>query len=123
VKTELVSHLMVFFTSICFFAGKVEAKEKKLKPEELIAYHLDSIGTAGIRKARHTCKAEGTVRFEVIGDRGLLYGSSIFLSSGKKRRMTMTFGVPDYPGEEIVFNGEEVTVGQILFPFCVGSGG
>ena len=111
-EMRLVLTFLLVPLVLSFPAITSEAK-KKLEPEELIALHLDSIGTAESRAGRFSFRAHGSVKFELVTGTGLLYGSSTFLSGGPKRRMSMVFGIPDYPGEEMAFNGDEVVVGEL----------
>ena len=91
------------------------AKKPKLTPEEVIQRHLESLGPAATVSARKSLKAEGQVLFEVIvGGSGQLQGPSTFICDGKKLRMSMVFGINDYPGEDVAYSGEgRVEVGWI----------
>lgn len=89
------------------------AKKPKLEPQELIANHLDSIGSTASRSARKSLRARGIAKFEVVNGQGLLGGSASLLSDGSNLRMSIVFGVPEYPGEELAFDGDKVKVGQL----------
>lgn len=107
---------ITFFVALSAFllsTEPAEGKKEKLKPEELVALHLESVGPAESLAGRTSCAAQGQTKFEVIGDRGLLNGPSNLLSEGKKLHMAMIFSVDTYPGEEMVFDGEKVEVGQL----------
>ena len=90
------------------------AKKPKLKPEDVIQRHLESLGSSEILAARKSFKAEGTVLFEVVtGGRGQLRGPSTFLCEGRKLRMSMVFDMNEYPGEQVSYDGDTVDVGWI----------
>jgi hypothetical protein len=85
-------------------------KKEKLKPEELVRLHLETIGTEG----RTNCVADGQGVLRILrGGGGVLTGPSKFLSEGRKLRMSILFNRSDYPAEEVSFDGDEVDVSQM----------
>jgi hypothetical protein len=90
------------------------AKEQKLKLEELIAKHLASIGTPEALAAAHSRTMTGMAQviFRVRGA-GMLSGKGNVISDGHKYLIGMDFGVVNYPGDDLAFDGEEVTVNNI----------
>jgi hypothetical protein len=84
----------------------------KLKPEEIVAKHLDSIGTAAARAAVQnrivggdisvTLRSPGTAQFE---------GQAVLASEGNKNVMGFTFANADYSQERFGFDGKDVSVG------------
>jgi hypothetical protein len=107
----------------CFIAGlfilssapvsRAAQKNEKLKPEELIAKHLDSIGSVEKRKAvkSRTTSGSAQVAFRVGGS-GSLNGKANVLSQGNSVRLGFTFPALEYPGEQLAFDGNKVTAGQ-----------
>ena len=90
------------------------AKDEKLKPEELIAKHLESIGPAEKRKAIKTRATAGTAQVVFrVGGNGNLSGKGNILSDGPSVRMGFNFPALDYPGEQLAFDGSKVTAGQM----------
>jgi hypothetical protein len=90
------------------------AKDEKLKPEELIAKHLDSIGTAEKRKAVTSRSTGGAMQVSFrVGGSGTLNGKANILSQGNLVRAGFAFQALEYPGEQIAFDGTKVTAGQI----------
>lgn len=89
------------------------AKEK-IEWEELVARHLESIGTAEARAAVKTRAMNGraTVAFR-LGNTGHLSGEGGILSNERMISISMDFGYHDYPGEYHAFDGEDVTVGLL----------
>lgn len=92
-----------------------EEKKKKIKPEELIALHLESIGTPEARAARKSSIAKGSGSFNVLVGQGRsLQGEAEFVSEGAKMRSALLFAVSDYPGEVVAFDGKRADVAQLL---------
>src|SRR5436190_24031601 len=78
------------------------AKDEKLKPEELIAKHLDSIGPAEKRKAVKSRTTVGTAQVIFrVGGSGTLNGKANLLSQGSSVRLGFVFPALDYPGEQL----------------------
>lgn len=92
-------------------AGAVD----KLKPEELIAKHLEALGTPEARARFETFIANGTVTMGgVVGaGAGELTGKITILSTGGKMRVGMEFPSKSFPGDHYAFDGKEVTVSTI----------
>ncbi len=87
------------------------ADQQKLTVEALVTKHLESIGTAGARAAMQSRVAQGKVTFtDRITKQLHLDGTTQVISLGPKFKCAMQFGVPQYIGEQLVFNGQEVQV-------------
>ncbi len=85
---------------------------EKLKPEEIVARHLESIATAEARASTHTIIAAGTVVATFASPNpGKFEGQVVMASEGMKNLLGMEFGSANYSGENISFDGEEVSVG------------
>ncbi len=98
----------------CLCASALSARGQKLKVEEVVAKHLGSIGTAEARASIKSRLASGTAEVVFrLGGQGTLAGKGQMLSEGRKVRLALSFGSLDYPGEQIVFDGEKVNVGQM----------
>jgi hypothetical protein len=83
----------------------------KMKWEELVANHLESIGTAEARTAVKVRAMNGRANvFFRLGSTGQLSGDGSILSKGRMVRFAMNFGHPAYPGEHYAFDGTDVTV-------------
>ena len=84
----------------------------KLKPEEVVAKHLDSIGTAKARAAVRTRVVGGTVVATFSSPSvGQFKGRAVMASEGSKNLLGMEFDVANYAGENISFDGENVSIG------------
>jgi hypothetical protein len=90
------------------------SKDEKLKPEELVLKHLASIGTADAIANAKTRVMNGTAQAVFrLGSTGQVNGKGTILSDGGKVRIGMTFPALEYPGEQLAYDGNRVTVGQV----------
>lgn len=88
--------------------------EQKMKPEEVIAKHLESIGTAEARAAARNRIIQGVSELTLKqGGTGNLVGSVLMASEGEKNLLMMAFERPDYPAEKIGYNGHKLSVKEI----------
>jgi hypothetical protein len=79
-----------------------------MKPEDLVAKHLDSIGTTEVRKAAKSRAIQGTARFKIlVGGAGELTGNSGIVSEQRKSDLVLKFGNNDYRGEQFVCDGDK----------------
>lgn len=84
------------------------ADDKKMTVEQLVASHLAAIGSDEARAAAKTRFATGSVKFiSRIGNVGQLDGKGGIASTNPKVRYSMRFPAPDFPSEEMVFDGEK----------------
>ena len=83
------------------------ATPQKLKPADLVAKHLESIGSA---KARDSVKARiisGTAQVIFRTEpSGQAIGRAVLASEGTKNLVGMSFPSPVYPREQLGFNGK-----------------
>lgn len=88
---------------------------QKLKPEEIVAKHLDSIGTAEVRSGLKT--------FITVGDLTVTYvtqknpnatGRVVLASSGARSFLGYNLNASDYPGERMVYDGKKATIDNVL---------
>ena len=100
----VATSLLVLALTVPVFAGE------SLKAEELVAKHLDSIGTAEVRAAAKTRAVQGTAAYRIlVGGGGHAEGTLGLVSEGRKLRYLVRFQ-QDYRGENLGFNGEKVAV-------------
>jgi len=97
------------------FCASVEIRADDPKPEEIVAKHLDSIGTKEKRAAIKNQMAVGTGQFSVLrssvntkGKRPV--GGAVFLSEASKIFIGAKYDVIEYPFDEIVYNAKSVGV-------------
>lgn len=90
------------------------AQDKKLTLEELIARHLDSIGSAQARSSAKNRVLTGTVKLvSRVGVASNIDGQAALASSGFKLRYSMRFNSPQYTGEQFAFDGAKVLTGHL----------
>ncbi len=97
----------------CLVVPGLAAKDK-MKPEELVARHLESVGTAEARAAAGSRVVTGTVATTVrLGGSGQAQGEARLVSDGPRSAFNMVFGLSDYPHERVAFDGKDVTTSQL----------
>jgi len=85
-----------------------------VKPEEVVAKHLDSIGTADARAAIKNRVVQGSAKFKLIqGGSGTLDGKAGLVSEQHKCNFVLKFN-GDYRGEQIVSDGDKVYVAATM---------
>ena len=83
--------------------------QEKLKPEEVVARHLEAIGAAEARAPTHPRVVAGGTRIEVkAGGHGGSEGQGLIASDGDKVLLNATFQSADYPFERVGYDGERV---------------
>jgi hypothetical protein len=98
----------------CTVFCTVHAKpDTKLTPAEVIAKHLESIGSAEARaRVRGTqIKGNASVAVRQCGE-GQVEGQVLIGSSGKMNLIDMNFDTPAYPYEQLRFDGKNLHVSQ-----------
>src|SRR6267142_808874 len=97
--------MLVALVVLCLLAQHSSATDK-IKPEDLVAKHLESIGTAAARASVTTRIIAGTsqVIFRTPPP-GQATGRAVMASEGNKSLVGMSFPSPVYPREELGFNG------------------
>ncbi len=87
---------------------------QKLTPEDLVARHLQSIGTPAALAAVKSRVVQGNLVFKVmIGGSGEIHGTWGRVSEARKMKLVMRFGVGDWRGEEFVFDGNKTYVAAL----------
>jgi hypothetical protein len=111
------NHKKVLSTATVFVVGlllllpvpRLKAAEDKLKVDDLIAKHLEAIGPPSARATKTRVATGGTKLAVLIGGVGNVTGQAVMASSGRSLRFAMRFPVPDYPREEVAFDGTRAT--------------
>ena len=88
--------------------------DDKLKPEELVAKHLESIGTAEARARVNGTQIKGTgsVSVRLCGE-GQIEGQVLMASTDAANLINMNFGVEAYPQEALRFDGKKFATSQL----------
>ena len=108
----------IWITGICFtllasslgLAVPAGLQGEKVTLDQLVARHLESIGQPQARAAAKTRSVSGPIKMTSrIGRVGLLDGKGVIASAGSKLRYSMGFNAPDYPTEQMAFDGQKIT--------------
>lgn len=91
------------------------AKDKGLKPEEVVTAHRKSIGDPELLARIKNRGMSGKTSVEFVnGGVGTLAGQSIVISSGRSLSIILKYsGAVAYPGEYFAFDGTDVEVATI----------
>lgn len=97
--SAVVLLLAVFAASVC---------AQKMKPDELVAKHLESIGKAEVRASVRNQMAVGDVSFKFISTKSQpAEGRVVIVSEGVKNFFGMNLNAADYPSERLSFDGKK----------------
>lgn len=107
---------MKFVKSIALFAFiltvSAQVFAQKLKPEEIVAKHLDSIGTTEARAAAKSRMIVGEVMVTFVTKKSqLTQGRVVMASEGSKSLLGMTLNASDYTNERMISDGTKASVG------------
>lgn len=96
---------------ILLISALLFGEDTKLKPEDLVARHVESLGAPDAISSRQSNVVDGTsqVRF-LVGGFGTQPGTALFFSKGNQYRLEMVFNNNQYRGENIVFDGRKFAV-------------
>jgi hypothetical protein len=106
-------NLLTFFNWALIFTFMFSgvASAQKMSSNEIVAKHLEAIGKAETRKSLKNHVASGNVSFTILRQAGVGGDGKIVLGSeGIKSLFGMSFNIPTYPGETIVFDGKKFKV-------------
>ncbi len=89
--------------------------QEKLKPEEIVAKHLEAVGASAARAAVKNRVALGTVVATFRSPSpGSTAGRMVMASEGDKHLLGMVFdNTPDYPQEKFGFDGKDVSLSYV----------
>jgi hypothetical protein len=91
------------------------AQEKKMTPEELIAAHVNSIGSPEALKGLQSRVLIGNAMVKFVQGWSGAWNDGTFLMASEPNKvgLVMQFGALEYPGERFGFDGKDVVVGNI----------
>jgi hypothetical protein len=109
--------LTVFFSCAFLLLSSTSISalpDDKMSPKDLIAKHLEAIGTSQARSAITSRVAMGTTKV-TFRSGGVTYGEGrvVLASDGVKNLVGMVFNSSEYPHEKVGFDGKEVSIGYI----------
>src|SRR5216684_590468 len=113
-KLSAVS-LLAIALALPVFVVPSKSSAQKLKPEDIVARHLESIGSAQERAAVKTRIISGTAQVVFhTAPLGQASGRAVLASEGTKSLVGMSFPSPVYPREQLGFNGSTFTAAYVL---------
>ncbi|HSB09224.1 MAG TPA: hypothetical protein VLM38_06905 [Blastocatellia bacterium] len=90
------------------------AQDKKITIDELIAQHLQSIGSAQARAFPKNRVVAGTVKLvSRVGTAGNIEGQAAMATDRAKLRYSLKFPSVQYPGEQFGYDGSKVHTGYL----------
>ena len=99
-----VSTLFLLVLSVSAFA-------QKMKPEEILAKHLDSIGTSEVRTANKNRIIVGDADIKFITQKSIpVIGRIVLASAGEKSFFGVVSNSTNYPSEKFSFDGKKTKV-------------
>lgn len=112
--TRFVAAALLLLVGIVPLSSATVVDKDKLTAEQIIAKHLESIGTAEARAAVKsrviTGRAVSTMR---IGGSGQAEGGAVLASQGSSSLFGISFSLPEYPHEKMGFDGKTLKVADI----------
>ncbi len=104
--------LATMLLSIAMMSSTV-ATAQKMKAEDVIAKHLESLGPAAARTDAKGRVAMGTSRasFKARNSTGSIDGRAVLASLSQKAMVALVFNSPTYIGEKFGFDGKKLTIG------------
>ena len=90
------------------WTGYGVAKDQ-VAPKQVVAAHLNAIGSPAAVAALKTLTFVGTTSVEFIqGSTGKMSGTSMLVSDGKKLAIVLKYSDINYPGRYFAYNGKDV---------------
>src|SRR5689334_6700759 len=95
-------------------APSMRAKDEKLKADQIIAKHLESIGPKEKLKNIKNRVSSGNAHVDIhVGGTANLTGNGMLVSEYRAVRLSFKYPANQYPGEQFVFDGKNTAIGQI----------
>ena len=102
------------FLALFLFVFSLPAFSQKMKPEEILAKHLDSIGTSAARAADKTRIMVGDADVNFVTQKSpSAKGRIVLASAGEKLFWGLSLSSINYPSEKFSFDGNKAKVGYV----------
>ncbi len=99
------------FSALVLFALAISAFSQKMKPEEIAAKHLDSIGTAEARATNKNRIVVGDADIVFVSQKNIpVKGRIVLASEGDKNFLGLSLNSINYPSEKFSFDGNKAKV-------------
>lgn len=107
----LLPFVLMIAAGVCLVTAHAD---DKLKPEELVTKHLESLGTAEARARVNGTQIKGNASIAVrLCGEGQVDGDVLMASTDAANLINMNFGVPAYPQEALRFDGKRFATSQL----------
>jgi len=105
--------LLLVLIAIVALAPQARPFDDKLAPADVVAKHLESIGSAEARAKMQGTRIKGaaTVTVKLCGE-GQVDGQVLMGSKGDVNLINLKFDTPAYPFETLVYDGKKFTASQ-----------
>ncbi|MEP7213101.1 MAG: hypothetical protein ABI791_08505 [Acidobacteriota bacterium] len=109
---KIIKSLVVFAAALLMISSPVIAQ--KMKAEEIVAKHLESIGSTEARAAVKIRIAVGDATAKFISTKDQqVQGRVVFASEGPKSFIGMSMNSTLYPGERFIYDGKKLSVAAV----------
>lgn len=116
-KTRRWEFCVIVFLALFMSSGSstnANSADDKLKPEQIVQKHLESIGSAEDRSTVTSIAAVGTATAAFRGrGEGRTEGIAVVASKGQMNMIGMKFNTSDYPFERFGYNGKDFSAGFV----------
>lgn len=111
---NLLPFFLILIMIASAFVSSGSLASEKIKPEEVVARHLNSIGAPQTRSSvkSRIIVGESIARFRSPMS-GQIGGRAVVASEGAKVLIGMVFDNSDYPHEKLGFDGKKLTAGYL----------
>jgi hypothetical protein len=104
----------IFFAALVVAVAAASVAGQKLKPEEIVAKHLDSIATAEKRAALRSIMAVGDAEVVFVTQKNQsAVGRVVAASAGAKLFFGLNLNAIDYPQEKFSFDGKNSKIAYV----------
>jgi hypothetical protein len=105
------SRRMIKLALIALLGSSVSLWAADLKPEDVVAKHLDAIGSAQARGSVKSRVVQGGATYRVlVGGTGAIDGKYVFASQGPKSDFLFKLNANGYMGEQFICDGSKTSV-------------
>lgn len=101
------------FAAVALAVVPAAGKEPGLKPEDIVAKHLASIGTPDAIAGAKSRVVEGKAHFGFQSQGGGEDGKEVFACQGDKVHFYVGLPNPNYKGERFIFDGSKLSIADV----------
>ncbi len=106
--------LLLSLALVCAVQPARAADQPKLTAEDVVARHLESIGTPAARAAIKSRSAQGSAQMAlIVGGSDNAAGSGLMVSDGRRFVIAMQFTSGQQGGERFVFDGAKTQIAML----------